>query len=132
MKFKEVKNYEDICAINGDEPTKLPDVTAYDDEDKEAAVSEFKLWKIVKAAWKAAGIKQDWTRGTSQRKWFGWFWMADRSGSGGGFSCSVYDCDYDFSSVGARRVFPSMEDLEHAVATFPEIFKSTMTIPEEK
>ncbi len=131
-KFLEVTNYEDICEINGDDHTKLPDVSAYDDEDKEAAVSEFKLWKLVKAAWKAAGKKQDWSRGNNQRKYFGWFWMADRSGSVGGFSYYDYDYGHDNSIVGARRVFPSREDLEHAIKTFPELFKNTMTIPEEK
>ncbi len=130
MKFIEVKGYEDICRILDCDPNLRPDVSAYDKEDQQAAISEFILWKVVKAAWKAAGIKQDWRRGNTQRKWSGWWWMADAAGSVAGFSYFVCDFAYGRSDVGARRVFPSREDFEHAVEIFPELFRDTMTTPE--
>ena len=131
MKFLEITGYEDICQILNIDPNLKPDVSAYDDEDKQAALSEFKLWKVSKAAWLLADKKQDWSRNNNQRKWSGWFWMADGAGSVAGFSYLDYVCDDDHSAVSARRVFPSKEDFEHAVKVFPELFKDTMTVPEK-
>jgi hypothetical protein len=130
MNFNEIKTYQDVCNVLNIDSNTLPDVSCYDNEDKQAAISEFKLWKVSKAAWKLANKKQDWRRGNNQPKYSGWFWMADQAGSGSGFSFGGFLYGFDGSVVGSRRVFPSRGDFQHAVKVFPELFKDTMTIPE--
>lgn len=126
MKILEVTSWEDICKILDRDPNLLPDTSAYDEEDKAAAIAEFKIWMICKAAWKAEGKVIDWGN-WDQKKWQPWFDM--NAGSGSGFSSGVYFYDYDFSLVGSRRVFPSKEICKYLCETvFIDLFKATFTI----
>jgi hypothetical protein len=126
MKFKQVKSYQDVAKILNIDPNNLPDVSAYADQDKEAATAIFKLWNASRAAW--GDIKIDWDN-YSQRKYYGWFDLRASAGSGSGFACDDYDCAYGYSHVGARLVFPSLEDLKHAVKVFEQEYKAVFTIP---
>lgn len=124
MKILEVTSWEDICKILDRDPNLLPDTSAYDEDDKAAAIAEFKIWMISKSAWKSEGKVIDWND-WDQEKWQPWF---DLSGSG--FSFGDYYYGIDYSVVGSRRVFPSREISKYLCETvFIDLFKATFTIP---
>lgn len=126
MNFIEVNNYADACEILEKDPTVMPDVSAYDEEDKEAALATFALWNVSKAAWKAEGKKINYDD-YNQPKYYGWFDMRSTAGSGSGFSFNDYRDVCGLSVVGARLSFPSRESLLHAVKVFEPQFKAAYT-----
>ncbi|MBB2149156.1 hypothetical protein [Pedobacter gandavensis] len=126
--IEEVKSYEDICKILNLDPNLEPDVSAYDDEDKDAAVSIFRLWKANKAAWNGEVI--DWNN-FSQRKYEVWCDLSDEAGSGSGFSSFDYFYDHGCSFVGARLVWPSYEIGRHLVKIMEQDFINMMKIPKK-
>lgn len=126
--IEEVNSYEDICKILNIDPNVKPDTSAYDNEDRSAAVSLFRLWKASKAAWKAEKKVIDWND-WEQKKYSIWAELSDDAGSGSGFSSFGYYCVDDYSSVGARLVFPSLEIAKHIFEFMKEDFKNVMKYP---
>lgn len=126
--IEEVNSYEDICKILNIDPNVKPDTSAYDNEDRSAAVSLFRLWKASKAAWKAEKKVIDWND-WEQKKYSIWAELSDDAGSGSGFSYFDYDFDCGNSYVGARLVFPSLEIAKHIFEFMKEDFKNVMKYP---
>lgn len=129
MNFKEeVNSYEDLCKILNVDPELKPDVSAYDEEDKAAAVSLFRLWKASKAAWKFEKKVIDWNN-RNQWKWSNYARLDDAAGSGSGFSFGDSACGLVYSGVGARLTFPSDEIAEHVFSFMQEDYKNVMKYP---
>ena len=125
--IKKVNSWEDVCKILIRDPNNLPDVSAYDEEDKAAAIASFKLWMISKASWGKVKIDYD---NYNQRKYYGWFDMRSAAGSGSGFSFGVYLYVDGYSAVGARLSFPSKEILLHVVKVFEPEYKALYKKPQ--
>lgn len=83
-------------------------------------ISQYKLWVIAEASREAKKLK---------RGYLPWFWL-DRAGSGSGFSCIGYCCDYDDSVVGARLEFPDEESAIYAGKKHAALYKDVMVITE--
>lgn len=129
MNFKkEINSYEDLCKILGIDPELKPDVSAYDDEDKAAAVSMFRLWKASKASWKFEKKVIDWNN-PNQRKWSNYARLDDAAGSGSGFSFDASHFDDAYSYVSSRLTFPSKEIAEHVFSFMQVDYKNVMKYP---
>lgn len=126
MNILETKSYEDICIMLNIDPNLKPDVSAYHDRDKDAAVSMFRLWNANRAAW--GDIEIDWND-WYQRKYQVWANLYDEAGSGAGFSYNGYDYDDGFSIVGARLVWPSPEIGEHMTEIMKEDWINVFKLP---
>lgn len=126
MNFKsEVNSYEDICKILHIDPDLEPDVSAYGDKDKAAAVSMFRLWNANKAAWSGEVIDFN---NDNQEKYEVRFYMPDESDSG--LSPEYFICDkvYNSSVVGARLLWPSSAIGEHLTKVMQHDFMNVMRI----
>lgn len=127
-KFKsEVNSYEDICRILNIDPDLEPDVSAYDEEDKEAAISMFKLWKANKAAWNGEAI--DFNKYQSQYEIY--CDLSDEADSGFGFAYYGNHYVSDYTHVSARLLWPSSFIAKHIFRAMPEDFYNMMKIPGE-
>lgn len=128
--IEEVNSYEDICAIINKDPNLMPDVSVYDDEDKEAAISMYRLWNANKAAWNGEVI--DWNN-YDQDKIEVWCYLSDAAGSGSGFACygNDFGYGYDGSTVGARLVWPSLEIGKHLTNILKQDFINVVKIPKK-
>jgi len=124
--LEEVKTYDDMCKLIHVDPKLTPDVTAYKERNKAAAVSMFRLWNANEAAW--GNVEIDWND-WDQRKYEIWCDLSDEAGSGSGFSYIGYVYDYDCSTVGARLVWPSLEIAKHVFSIMQEDFKNIMKYP---
>lgn len=126
MNFKsEINSYEDICKILSIDPNLKPDVSVYDEEDKEAAISIFRLWKANKVAWGDEVIDFN---NDEQEKYEIRFYLEDYDVSDWG--SEFYRCDnvYDSSVVGARLLWPSSTIGEHVFNVMREDFINVMKI----
>lgn len=123
--IKKVNSYKDICKILNIDPDLKPDVSAYHERDKDAAVSLFRLWNANRAAWGDEII--DWDN-YSQRKYEIWCDLRAASGSGVGFSFIVFDYDCSGSDVGARLVWPSLAIGKHLVKILEQDFINVMKV----
>lgn len=124
--IKQVNSWEDICKLLKRDPENLPDVSAYDEEDKAAAIGSFKIWMASKAAWGDTKQNYDDTR---QLKYYGWFDLRSSAGSGSGFSYDGFGCAVDLSGVGARLSFPSEAILRHVVKILEPEYRALYTVP---
>lgn len=124
--IKEVTSYAEMCKLIGVDPELKPDVSTYSDRNKDAAVSMFRLWNANEAAWWKTVI--DWNN-YEQRKYTIWADLYDEAGSGSGFAYNVYYYDCDYSYVGARLVWPSLEIAKHVFEIMKEDFKNVMKYP---
>ena len=115
-----------MCKLIGVNPELKPDVAAYSDRNKDAAVSMFRLWNANEAAWGKTVI--DWNN-YEQRKYTIWADLYDEAGSGSGFAYCVYSYAFDLSIVGARLVWPSLEIAKHVFEIMKEDFKNVMKYP---
>lgn len=124
--IEEITSYADMCKLIGVNPELKPDVSAYSDRNKDAAVSMFRLWNANEAAW--GNVVIDWND-DDQRKYTIWADLYDAAGSGVGFAFNDYDYGGDFSDVGARLVWPSLEIAKHVFKIMNDDFKNVMKYP---
>lgn len=122
---EKVKNYEDVCKIDGVDPIKsLPYPEATNPE--EIAVNNFakaiRINRVLNEGW-----QPDWNN-WDEYKYYPWFDMQSKAGLGSGFSCFGYCCDYSLSGVGARLVFKTRALAEFAGKTFLDVYRGFMVI----
>lgn len=128
INFKsEVNSYEDICKILSIDPNLKPDVSVYNEEDKEAAISMFRLWKANKTAWNGEVIDFN---NNNQKKYEIRFYFDDVY-SDLDSEFYRYDNVYDSSVVGARLLWPSSTIGEHVFNVMREDFINVMKIAKE-
>jgi len=126
MNFKsEVNSYEDICRILNIDPDLEPDVSVYDEEDKEAAISIFRLWKANKVAWNTEVIDFN----IDQPRYEIYCDLSDEAGSGLGFAYSSNHFSGDYTYVGARLLWPNPTIAKHIFKVMSEDFFNMMKIP---
>ncbi|MDQ0594389.1 hypothetical protein QFZ37_002758 [Chryseobacterium ginsenosidimutans] len=131
ISFKsEINSYEDICKILNIEPDLTPDISAYVEEHREAAISMFRLWKANKVAWNGETIDfNNYNPNVYQNKYEVMCNLSDEAGGGSGFvyfSCSNAG---GYSAVGARFLWPSTTTAKHMTKVMREDFINVMKIP---
>ncbi|GEN70840.1 hypothetical protein [Chryseobacterium lathyri] len=128
----EVNSYEDICKILNIDPDLEPDVSAYTMEDKEAAISMFRLWKANKAVWNGEVIDfNNYDRNIYQHKYEVMCNLSDEAGGGEGFTYSSCSSTGDYSAVGARLLWPGTTIAKHMTKVMREDFINVMKIPKK-
>lgn len=130
MNILETQNYTDICSILGIDPAVTPDVSVYHDRDKEAAISNFRLWNANRAAWESIGEEIDFNN-RNQKKYEVYAWLHDDAGSGSGFSYYVFSCGYVGSGVGARLCWPSLEIGKHMTKILTQDWINVFKLPKK-
>lgn len=127
MNFKsEVNSYEDICKILGIDPDLEPDVSAYDEEDKEAVISIFRLWKANKVAWNGEVIDFN----IYQPRYEIYCDLNNEAGLGLGFAYNTNHLSSDYTYVGSRLLWPSPTVAKHIFKVMHEDFFNMMKIPD--
>lgn len=119
----EIKNYDDICKIDGVDPIKslpYPEATTADEIAVNSAAKVFRINRVLNEGW-----QPDWTN-WDERKYYPWFDYTP--GSGSGFAYCDYLYDRDHSSVGARLVYKSSELAKFAGETFLQEYRGFMVI----
>lgn len=124
MNFKdEVNSYEDICKILNIDPNLKPEVSAYDIEDRKAAISMFRLWNANKAAWNGEVIDFN---NDDQDKYEIRFYLEGEAGPGSDPEYFFSDKVYNYSSAGARLLWPSAAIGEHLTEVLRQDFINVM------
>lgn len=121
---KTVKNYEDICKIDGVDPVQsLPFPKPNDDEELalNSVAKVFRINRVLNQGW-----KPNWNDGSA--KYYPWFDMRSSAGSGSGFSFRDYYYACDSSNVGARLVYKTRALAEFAGKTFEQEYRGFMMI----
>ncbi|MDP9959500.1 hypothetical protein [Chryseobacterium lathyri] len=133
MNFKsEINSYEDICKILNIDTDLEPNVSAYAEEDREAAISMFRLWKANKAVWNGEVIDfNNYDRNVYQHKYEVMCTLNDGAGGGSGFAYSSCSNAGDYSAVGARLLWPSTTIAKQMTKVMREDFINVMKIPEK-
>lgn len=133
VNFKsEINSYEDICNILTVDPDLEPDVSAYAKEDREAAISMFRLWKANKAVWNGEIIDfNNYDRNVYQHKYEAMCHLSDEAGGGEGFAYSSCSSAGDYSAVGARLLWPDTTIAKHMTKVMRKDFINVMKIPEK-
>jgi len=123
MNLENIKTYEDICKIDNVDPVaSLPIQNATTPED--IAINSFakvlRINRVLNEGW-----VPDWNN-WDEYKYYPWFDMRDKAGSGSGFSYD--DCNYDGgrSTVGSRLVLKTRDLAKFAGKTFLEEYKGFM------
>ncbi|REC78594.1 hypothetical protein DRF60_09100 [Chryseobacterium elymi] len=131
MNFKsEINSYGDICKILNIDPDLKPDVSTYAEEDREAAISMFRLWKANKAVWNGEVIDfNNCDRNEYQQKYEVMCNLSDEAGGGSGFTYSSCSSAGDYSAVGARLLWPNTTVAKHMTKVMREDFINVMKIP---
>ncbi|MBA4849463.1 hypothetical protein [Emticicia sp. BO119] len=83
--MKNLETFEAATISLGIDPTILPQVEGIEPGHGKAITSQYKLYVISQAAWKAEGKLIDWND-YDQAKYYPWFDMENSSGSGSGFA----------------------------------------------
>lgn len=129
MNFKsEVNSYDDICKILHIDPDLEPDVSAYDEKDRAAAVSMFRLWNANKAAWNGEVIDFN---NFDQKKYEVLCYLHDEADSGLGFAYRICAHVGFYGHVGARLLWPSETIGKHLTKVMRQDFFNVMKIPEK-
>jgi len=128
MNLSEIKNYEDICKIDGVDPVQsLPfsDPKNADEIAVNSISKVFRINRVLNEGWVPNWYNWD------EYKYYPWFDMipeGNKAGSGSGFSFRVCGCVRDGSDVGARLVYKTRELAEFAGKTFLEEYRGFMVI----
>lgn len=123
MNLSEIKNYEDICKIEGVDPIQslpYPEAKAADEIAVNSVAKVFRINRVLNEGW-----QPDWTN-YDQYKYYPWFDM--EAGSGSGFACGDYRYGLGFSGVGARLVYKTSELAIFAGTVFLEEYRGFMVI----
>lgn len=129
---EKVKNYEDICAIDGVDPIQslpFPEAKNSDEEAINSVAKVFRINRVLNEGWVPNWY--DW----DEYKYYPYFDMSPNGkgdgkipGSGSGFSFSDYDCVYGTSVVGARLVYKTRELAKFAGETFTQEYRGFMVL----
>lgn len=129
MDFKsEVNSYEDVCKILNIDSDLKPDVSVYAEEDKEAAISMFRLWKANKVAWNGEIIDID---NFEQDKYEVQFFLDDEAGLGLGFAYKICVFACTEARAGVRLLWPNATIGKHIAKVMQHDFINVMKIPEK-
>ncbi len=120
MKTELVNTYEQACAITGDDPNNLPDVSALPELLGKSIIAAVKLTRIAQATndgWNAdfSNVRQD--------KWTPWLRFVPAVG---GFVCTGTDYTRTNTFLGARFWFPDPKTAEHFGRTFIDLINDLM------
>jgi hypothetical protein len=126
MNFKDIKDYDGICAAIKEDPKVFPIVDNMSEAEGRDVVNSFMYKRMVRAM----NVQPDgsiWEPNyyTKDEKIEPWLEVeADEQRPGGfGFSRSGNAFWLTDTFAGARRAFQSSERFRHAFETFPEMFK---------
>lgn len=119
MDINKIKNYEDICQIDGVDPVQsLPFPEAKTEEEKvlNFFAKAMRICRVLNEGW-----VPDWNN-SSQWKYYPWFYMK------GAFSFRGYNYDSGNSNVSSRLCFKNSDLAKFAGTTFVNIYKGFMVI----
>jgi nitrite reductase/ring-hydroxylating ferredoxin subunit len=118
-----IKTWEDVCKHMQCDPVDSLPFESPDNEEEEAINAYFKIRSIVYVL--NEGWFPDWDN-TSQYKYYPWFYMDSKAGSG--FGLSFGGCAYggSDSNVGSRLCFKSEELAKYAATQFANEYRDFM------
>jgi len=124
---KTIMSFEDACEALGLDATKLPDVSMLPEADQKAVVAHYKLVVISRA------LNEGWTPNwadDNERKYFPYFEVEKKEGSGSGFGLSYLVFDYwrTHTHVGSRLCFKNSEVAEFACTKFKDLYEESFLI----
>lgn len=125
MNLENIKNYEDICKIDGVDPiASLPFQNPANSE--EIAVNSYakviRINRVLNEGW-----TPDWNN-WGENKYYPWFDMRQDAGSASGFSYCGFSYDGSHSFVGSRLIYKSSELAKFAGTVFIEEYKGYMAL----
>ena len=123
--FRTIKSFEDACAKEGIDPTKLPDVSMIPEDFRKPIISQYKKQIVFKAI--NNGWVPDWNN-YDQPKYFPWFKVLS---SGFGFSHSHYGYDSTNSHCGSRLCCSSSEKALYIAERFEQLYIDDFLYPEK-
>jgi hypothetical protein len=125
MNFKDIKDYNGVCAALGLDPQQLPVVNHLAEDEAKDVINDFMYKRMVRAI----NLQEDgmvWEPNYYNRelKIEPWLEVAcDEQRPGGfGFSNSSSDDWRTGTDAGARRCFKDVPRFRHAFETFPDLF----------
>ena len=126
-----LESFESAAKFLGRDPELLPIVTGLPESDAKNIVSGFKLDVLSEAAWKASKEEIDWDN-WDQSKYYPWWDMRKKVGSGVGLRFDDCVCAGEYSVVGSRRVFPSRKIAEFMAEKHFQLYVDVLVIPTKK
>jgi hypothetical protein len=118
--MNKIKSFEDACAAQGIS-TELPDVSSFPVELQKVVTAFYKLTVIAKA------INKGWVADFSnhdQRKWFPWFYVAEKGTEDAGVAARYSYCDFGsaYSCDVSRLCFKTENQSDYAAETFTDLW----------
>ncbi len=114
------ETWEDFCAQTGRDPNLLPDVSAYDDRDKNHAVAEFKLTHMIRHV----NVEEvDHTNSNQTKYEIWWLIKKDKSRPAGlGLSSDYCDGWSTLTLCGPRLCFLDYDTMRKAADKWIDLF----------
>jgi hypothetical protein len=118
-----IKSWEDVCEHLRIDPVDSLPFESPEGEEEEAINAYFKIRSIAHVL--NEGWFPDWDN-SNEYKYYPWFYMDSKAGSGFGRSCDVYVCGDSYSVVGSRLCFKSEELAKYAATQFINEYRDYM------